>query len=365
MASVASGLTFEKRENTLIIDINDAIGRKATVEEWAEFLTEDVKVDRMAVKRVGIHSLTGMLMVTFSTPQHYLDALKKLEEGVMWTKAGTKVYGWDVQAGLTKVKLLNISEEMDVESLRTYMGKYGKVVSWKVNTWGKLFPQAATGSISVTMALNQGAVLEPFIRSVKLGEIVHVVGDNLERTCARCLKKGHIAAGCRSRRAVEVVAPVDLEDWDTPTRQGDVRRQRDKTRVTVTENTDDRQVAEDPEQSLGQVTADEDKQTYAKVVEAGSSSNSKDEEPRSIKRSGSPIVDPCSKKGSQSLLVRSESWSQEMESENSEDSLMALGQGNQSTVGVRTGVAREKIDPALVKKLERIRSRSGNRNSSY
>jgi hypothetical protein len=196
--SVKDIYTFKTRERTVCIDIQGAHpSGRVTWQEWTDFLTKDLAIDPDEVKEVGMHSLTRLLMVQTFSDLEYDNILSKLQGGVTWSnKDNVQVYGWSFKERQTTVKLLNVTLSMDLELLKTKISQYGRIVSWKKGKHPK-FKKSFDNTITVRMMLDHGVKLPAFLPSEKLGEVIHLVSDAIDRACIRCLKSGHIAPHCR------------------------------------------------------------------------------------------------------------------------------------------------------------------------
>ena len=191
-------MTFKTRERTVCIDINGAHPEgKATWEEWSDFLDEDLGVDPLEVKEVGVHTLTRFLMLQTMSDNEYQRILSKLQEGVYWEAKDVTVHGWSHKEQLTTVKLMNVTGSLNINLLRSKIEEYGKIISWTLGKHPR-YKNSFDNSITVKMMLKHEVKLPSFLPSPSTGEVIHLLSDTIGKACVRCLKSGHIAPYCRS-----------------------------------------------------------------------------------------------------------------------------------------------------------------------
>ena len=190
-------MTFRTRERTMCIDINSAHpDGKATWQEWSDFLDEDLGVDPLEVKEVGVHTLTRLLMLQTCSDDEYHRLLSKLQEGVSWQKKGVTVYGWSHKEQLTTVRLMNVTGSLNLDLLRSKIEEYGRVVSWTLGKHPR-YKNSFDNSITVKLMLKHEVKLPSFLPSPSTGEVIHLLSDTIGKACVRCLQSGHIAPHCR------------------------------------------------------------------------------------------------------------------------------------------------------------------------
>ena len=86
--------TSKTRERTVCNDIHSSHpDGRASWEEWTQFLLNDLEIDPLEVKEVGMHTLTRLLMVQTNTDAEYQKILEKLQEGVTWAEHRVSVHG--------------------------------------------------------------------------------------------------------------------------------------------------------------------------------------------------------------------------------------------------------------------------------
>ena len=181
----------------MCIDINGAHPEgKATWQEWSDFLDEDLGVNPLEVKEVGVHTLTRLLMLQTCSDDEYQKLLSKLQEGVTWQKKDVTVYGWSHKEQLTTVRLMNVTGSLNLDLLRSKVEEYGRVVSWTLGKHPR-YKNSFDNTITVKMMLKHEVKLPSFLPSPSTGEVIHLLSDTIGKACVRCLQSGHIAPHCR------------------------------------------------------------------------------------------------------------------------------------------------------------------------
>ena len=190
-------LTFKTRQRTVCIDIHGGHPHgKANWHEWSDFLDNDLQVEPLEVKEVGIHTLTRLLMLQVETDEEYERILGKLQAGVDWPLHGSKVYGWSNQEQLTTVKLMNVTQSLDLNKLKKKIEEYGKIVQWTLGRHPR-YQNSFDNTITVKLMLRNDAELPAFLPSASMGEVIHLISEAINKACLRCLGKGHIAPHCK------------------------------------------------------------------------------------------------------------------------------------------------------------------------
>lgn len=190
-------LNFATRQFTVAIDINAGKpGGRVTVEEYSDWLLDELKLDPETVTHIEVHPVTRLLMVRFENEQQKQAVLPRLQAGVAWQAHGTTVRGWDSGIRVTHLKLLGVPYEADVPALQAVLSKYGKIVSWTELKLNRRFRNAKSGVIAVQLQLEAGVELPVYLPARSIGELVHVVWEDQQRTCFKCLQPGHMASGC-------------------------------------------------------------------------------------------------------------------------------------------------------------------------
>ena len=181
----------------MCIDINGAHPEgKATWQEWSDFLDEDLGVDPLEVKEVGVHTLTRLLMLQTCSDNEYEKLLSKLQEGVLWKKKAVTVHGWSHREQLTTVKLMNVTGSLNLDLLKAKVEEYGRIVSWTLGKHPR-YKNSFDNTITVKLMLKHEVKLPSFLPSPSTGEIIHLLSDTIGKACVRCLQSGHIAPHCR------------------------------------------------------------------------------------------------------------------------------------------------------------------------
>ena len=195
------GLTFLHRKKTLCIDVKEAYPQqKIPTADWSSLVVDDLKLSHQDIIEAHIHTVTGYLMIGFKEEEKMFATLEKLERGVMWTKVGNPVYGWDIRQALTTVRITNVSAYLDTSKVLEKLSTWGKVATWKWNN-NKYIPHVKDGIMCVKMKIHPGVTLPPYIDLEVNSDSLQIFSDAAERVCYKCTKPGHIAAFCRYRTA--------------------------------------------------------------------------------------------------------------------------------------------------------------------
>ena len=197
MATPAVSNTFIGLKHTICWDVRGAYPEKGRVPvpEWLEFLRKDVGIILKDLKLALQHSLTQYLMITMPDEDTFISTLSKAEQGVEWSKHKVKVYGWSASEEVTKVTLTNITSPLDCNAAIQEMAKHGTILTQEVLRHKHI--GVPTGSISLNMRLKPDAELPSFIYEENISNTITVHSAKHQRTCWKCLEKGHIAAFCR------------------------------------------------------------------------------------------------------------------------------------------------------------------------
>ena len=196
----AEGLTFIKRKNTLCIDLRSALGNvKPKPDQWADWITDVLKVEPANILLCSIHTVTGHLMVQLSEETVFQEKLTMLERGVPWGPEKI-VFGWSSEEYLTTVKVHNYAPHMDIEAIKSIMGAYGKVISC-VPGVHRRFKNASDGTLTFKMKLEAGKQPPSVLKSQVEGEVLSCYFEGGPRVCYKCGQSGHIGSYCRQRSA--------------------------------------------------------------------------------------------------------------------------------------------------------------------
>ena len=198
MAAPAVSNTFVGLKRTICWDIRGPYPGKGRVPipEWMEFLEQDVGLDLKELSSALQHSITGHLLIQFASEDAFQKILTKAGDGVMWSKYSIRVFGWSAGEETIKVHLHNIFCESDLDAAIREMSKHGKIIRQEVHKY-KQAPTLSNGIVSLTMRLKQEAEMPEFIYEEIAGNTIQVFSDKHQRTCWRCLGKGHVAAFCK------------------------------------------------------------------------------------------------------------------------------------------------------------------------
>ena len=193
VASALSSLT-----QTVCIDIRTAYpgGGKVPIPEWCSLLKNDVGLDMTLVEEVCQHSVTGVLIVRVKTEECFQDLLRKVEEGVLWSKVNKKVYGWTAGVEISTVYLHNVLGQADLKGILEVLARQGEVLGYTVHKYREL-PHVRNGIVSVRMKLKASSEIQAYIYDEKSDCTIQVFCDKQQKVCYRCLGKGHIAAYCK------------------------------------------------------------------------------------------------------------------------------------------------------------------------
>ena len=193
VASALSSLT-----QTVCIDIRTAYpgGGKVPIPEWCSLLKNDVGLDMTLVEEVCQHSVTGVLIVRVKTEECFQDLLRKVEEGVLWSKVDKNVYGWTAGVEISTVYLHNVLGQADLKGILEVLARQGEVLGYTVHKYREL-PHVKNGIVSVRMKLKASSEIQAYIYDEKSDCTIQVFCDKQQKVCYRCLGKGHIAAYCK------------------------------------------------------------------------------------------------------------------------------------------------------------------------
>lgn len=212
--SVTCADTFISRVNTVAIDLRAALppDHRVKAEEWQSLLLHDLKVKAVDVLEAMIHYRTGLLLVGFKEEKGFNEALTKLANGVSWSKLDVMVFGWSVLENVVDVQVLGVSIHHDPDMIIEKLKEFGQVVRWSKGMHSGGFKNAFNGMIFVKMRLDDGATLPAFVRLMKHGETIQIRSEAIEKTCHRCLGKGHLASRCQ-KPAATVKEGIRAKTW--------------------------------------------------------------------------------------------------------------------------------------------------------
>ena len=202
VASALSSLT-----QTVCIDIRTAYpgGGKVPIPDWCSLLKNDVGLDMTLVEEVCQHSVTGVLIVRVKTEECYQELLRKVEEGVLWSKVDKKVYGWSAGVEISTVYLHNVLGQADLKGILEVLARQGEVLGYTVHKYREL-PHVRNGIVSVRMKLKASSEIQAYIYDERSDCTIQVFCDKQQKVCYRCLGKGHIAAYCKRPVKTRVTA---------------------------------------------------------------------------------------------------------------------------------------------------------------
>ena len=173
VASALSSLT-----QTVCIDIRTAYpgGGKVPIPEWCALLKNDIGLDMTLVEEVCQHSVTGVLIVRVKTEDGYQDLLRKVEEGVYWSKVEKKVYGWTAGVEISTVYLHNVLGQADLKGILEVLARQGEVLGYTVHKYREL-PHVRNGIVSVRMKLKASSEIQAYIYDEKSDCTIQVYCD--------------------------------------------------------------------------------------------------------------------------------------------------------------------------------------------
>ena len=198
MAAPAVSNTFVGLKQTVCWDMRPHFPGKGRipVPEWMDFLEKDAGIDLKDVSDALQHSITGHLLIQVPSEEKYKEILKKAEDGVQWTKYNRRVYGWSAGEETLKVHLHNVLHDSDLEKAIEVISRHGTVINREVHHY-KQAPMIRNGIVTLTMRVGPEAEMPEFIYEESCGNTIQVFSDKHQRSCWRCLGKGHIAAFCQ------------------------------------------------------------------------------------------------------------------------------------------------------------------------
>jgi len=207
--------SFATRTNTICIDVKDAMP-VVRYDDWYGYLKNDLKRGPKEITDVCFHEVKHLLMIKLVSEEVYLQILAQVQEGVLFTAANRKVYGWSIRDELTVVKVKNIASEIGDLVVKKKMEEYGRVINCSRGHM-RHWPTVTDGSMTFRMKVHPDRELPAFIIYGDYDDIWKVITKASDKICFKCTGKGHVAAFCRkpsklpdlnSRSWARVVCPV-------------------------------------------------------------------------------------------------------------------------------------------------------------
>ncbi len=199
MATPAVSNTFVGMQRTVVWDIRSPYPQRGRVPvpDWLDFLEKDVGLDLARdVSAAAIHTITGDLLTVINDDEVFQRVKRKAEEGVQWRRYDVNVYGWAAGEEAIKVHLHNGFQQSSVDAAVKEITKHGKVIHQKVHYYSKS-SKIRNGIVSLTVKLKAEAELPTYIYDEETDNTIQVQSDRHDRTCWRCLGKGHVAVFCK------------------------------------------------------------------------------------------------------------------------------------------------------------------------
>ena len=106
--------------------------------------------------------MTGDLIVRAKTKQCYQDLLRKVKEGVLWSRVDKKVYGWTAGVEISTVFLHNVLGQADLKGILQLLARQGEVLGYTVHKYPEL-PHVRNGIVSVWMKLKASSEIQAYI----------------------------------------------------------------------------------------------------------------------------------------------------------------------------------------------------------
>ena len=206
-------LTFILRDTTVVVDLQPVLaGGALKPGDQYHFVKHALGLKTGEVTEIHQHSGTRNLMIGLESEDLYNSVLKKLEDGVEWTKyPGMTFHGWSTREYLTSATIVNYTKKLGIAGIVKKLEEYGKVISHRFGVF-KEDPTIANGKVHFRIKMNDGVKLPSIIEIPSAGEMVEVFSDSTEKVCFKCTKKGHIAAFCRFK-----AQDMDYANNPTPT----------------------------------------------------------------------------------------------------------------------------------------------------
>lgn len=198
----------------MAIDLRSATmpGHRVSAEEWQSLLLHDLGLKAVDILEAMVHYRTGLLLVGFKEEEKFNEVLARLVAGVSWSKLDAMVYGWSVLENVVDVQVVGVSNHHRPLEIVEKLREYGQVIRFNLGSHMGGLKGVFNGVIFAKMRLHDGAALPAFVRLMEHGETIQIRSEAIEKTCHRCLGKGHVAAFCR-KPAATVKDGIKSKTW--------------------------------------------------------------------------------------------------------------------------------------------------------
>ena len=160
-----------------------------------------------AITGVSLHPFMMFMFVSFSNEEALLNALEKLEVGVLWSKYGSTVHGWRCDVKTTQINVRGVQKEVWENEMKDVFSNYGRVKFARRGMWKlKGGKSVYDGSWSVGLCLdpsNGKPPLPTYIARWQDGECWQVHNSQDQGNgpvCYFCDDSGHVASKCPAQR---------------------------------------------------------------------------------------------------------------------------------------------------------------------
>ena len=195
---LSPGISFWQRKNSIGFDVDDIGGvRRLRMEDFVNFLLNDVKVLPTDVEKLQIHPLAPYCFVGLPSKEKMEEVWARIKEGVVWSGKGL-VHPFLCEDRYTEVKIKGCNYLTDEAELEAQMGHYGEILSckeYRTRIKGIGGQQGGgTGDFMLKMKLKM-----PIPRLLPIaheGELWVAYYEGQEDVCWKCFLPGHFTRAC-------------------------------------------------------------------------------------------------------------------------------------------------------------------------